>query len=53
MAVSLTAVYIGMAELAYPDRGGAMDDLLWGIGVTLWGLLVALVCVPRRSVTTS
>lgn len=48
VAVSLTAVYIGMAELAYPDRAGAMDSRLWGIGVTLWGLLVALVCAPRR-----
>lgn len=48
VAVSLSAVYIGMAELAYPDRDGAMGSLLWGIGVTLWGLLVALVTVPRR-----
>ncbi|WNB86476.1 hypothetical protein [Cellulomonas sp. ATA003] len=53
VAVSLTAVYIGMAELAYPDRAGAMDDRLWGIGVTLWGLLIALVCVPRRVDETS
>ena len=48
VAVSLSAVDIGMAELAYPDRAGAMGDLRWGIGVTLWGLLVALVAVPRR-----
>lgn len=48
VAVSLSAVYIGMAELAYPDRAGAMDSLLWGVGVTLWGLLVALVAVPDR-----
>ena len=47
VAVSLSAVYIGMAELAYPDRAGAMGSLRWGIGVTLWGLLVALVAVPR------
>jgi hypothetical protein len=47
VAVSLSAVYIGMAELAYPDRAGAMGSLLWGIGVTLWGLLVALVATPR------
>jgi hypothetical protein len=47
VAVSLSAVYVGMAELAYPDRDGAMGSLLWGIGVTLWGLLVALVAVPR------
>ncbi|WP_324650735.1 hypothetical protein [Georgenia sp. H159] len=49
VAVSLSAVYIGMAELAYPDRAGAMGSLLWGIGVTLWGLLVALIVVPRRA----
>jgi hypothetical protein len=48
VAVSLSAVYIGMAELAYPDRAGAMGSLLWGVGVTLWGLLVALSAVPRR-----
>lgn len=49
VAVSLTAVVIGMAELAYPDRAGAMDDQRWGIGVTLWGLLIALACVPRHA----
>ena len=48
VAVSLSAVYIGMAELAYPDRGGAMGSTLWGVGVTLWGLLIALVALPRR-----
>jgi hypothetical protein len=48
-AVSLSAVYIGMAELAYPDRAGAMGSLVWGVGVTLWGLVVALVAVPRRA----
>ncbi|MFP5416003.1 MAG: hypothetical protein ACLGHZ_03870 [Actinomycetes bacterium] len=46
VAVSLSAVYIGMAELAFPDRAGAMGSLAWGTGVTLWGLLVALVAVP-------
>lgn len=46
-AVSLSAVYIGMAELAYPDREGAMGSVVWGTGVTLWGLLVALLAVPR------
>lgn len=52
VAVSLSAVYIGMAELAYPDREGAMQSLTWGIGVTLWGLLVALVTGPRRTSAT-
>ena len=52
-AVSLSAVYIGMAELAYPDRAGAMGDLPWGVGVTLWGLLVALVVVPRHGAPAS
>jgi len=53
VAVTLTAVYIGMAEIAYPDRAGAMDSLLWGVGVTLWGALVALVAVPRPSRATA
>jgi hypothetical protein len=48
IAVSLSAVYVGMAELAHPDRAGAMASAPWGVGVTLWGLLVALVAVPRR-----
>lgn len=52
VAVSLSAVYIGMAELAYPDRDGAMESLTWGIGVTLWGLLVALVTGPRHASAT-
>lgn len=26
-----------------------MGSLPWGVGVTLWGLLVALVAVPRRT----
>jgi hypothetical protein len=30
VAISLSAVYIGMAELAYPDRAGAMGNLVWG-----------------------
>lgn len=47
VAVSLSAVYIGMAELAYPDREGAMGSVVWGTGVTLWGLLAALLAVPR------
>ncbi len=46
VAVSLSGVDVGMAELAYPDRSGAMGSLLWGVGVTLWGLLVALTAVP-------
>lgn len=49
VAVSLSAVYIGMAELAYPDRDGATGSIVWGVGVTLWGLLVALVAVPDVS----
>ncbi|SOC56573.1 hypothetical protein [Ornithinimicrobium cerasi] len=47
VAIAPSAVYIGMAELAHPDRAGAMGSLPWGVGVTLWGLLVALVVVPR------
>ena len=51
VAVSLSAVYIGMAELAYPDRAGAMGSVVWGTGVTLWGLIVALVAVPLAGAT--
>jgi hypothetical protein len=47
VSVSLSAVYVGMAELAYPDRAGAMGSDPWGVGATLWGLLVALVAAPR------
>ena len=52
VAISLAAVYIGMAELAFPDRAGAMQDLRWGIGVTLWGVAVALVAAPTRTGAT-
>lgn len=48
----LSAAFIGMGQLAYPDRAGAMDGDLWGIGVILWAVLLALVpahpASPRR-----
>jgi hypothetical protein len=52
VAVSSSAVCIGMAELAYPDGDGTMGSILWGVCGTLWGLLVALVTVPRRGPAT-
>jgi hypothetical protein len=40
----LSAAFIGMGQLAYPDRLGAMPEGdLWGIGVILWAVLLALV----------
>jgi hypothetical protein len=38
----LSAAFIGMAQLAFPDRDGAMESELWGIGVVLWAVLLAL-----------
>lgn len=43
VACCLSAAFVGMAQLAYPDRAGAMDGDLWGIGVVLWAVLFALV----------
>ncbi len=46
----LSAAFIGMAQLAYPDRAGAMEGGdLWGIGVILWAVLLALAPSPDRS----
>jgi hypothetical protein len=39
----LSAAFIGMGQLAYPDRAGAMPGDLWGIGVILWAVLLALI----------
>lgn len=47
VAASLSAVYIGTAMLAYPDRDGAMDGPLWGTAMVLWGTLLALP-LPRQ-----
>ena len=45
----LSAAFIGMAQLAFPDRAGAMEGDLWGIGVILWAVLLALAPAPDRS----
>ena len=42
LTVSLSATLIGAADLAYPDRNGAMDAPLWGVAVVIWGTAVAL-----------
>lgn len=47
LTVSLSATLIGAADLAYPDRAGAMDDPLWGISVVMWGVFIALP-LPSR-----
>lgn len=35
LSASLSAVYIGVAMLAYPDREGAMDNPMWGVAMVL------------------
>ena len=42
LSVSISAAYIGVAMLAFPDRSGAMPGYLWGVSMVLWGTLVAL-----------
>jgi hypothetical protein len=46
ITISLAAVFVGMGNLAYPDRAGATQGLQWAVAVTVWGLLVALI--PAR-----
>ncbi|MCU1511944.1 MAG: hypothetical protein JWO34_1784, partial [Arthrobacter sp.] len=36
LTVSLSATLISAADLAYPDRAGAMDFRLWGMATVLW-----------------
>jgi hypothetical protein len=43
VSISLSAVYIGVAMLAYPDRAGAMDSPMWGVAMVLWGTVLALL----------
>lgn len=49
VAISLSAVYIGVAMLAYPDRAGAMDGPMWGVAMVFWGTMMALL--PARPST--
>lgn len=42
LTVSLSATLIGAADLAYPDRAGAMDNPGWGIAMVIWGTATAL-----------
>lgn len=46
VSISMSAVFIGMAGLAYPDRDGATQGLPWAVAVTVWGLLVAMTPTP-------
>ncbi|MEV7572252.1 hypothetical protein AB0P28_04030 [Pseudarthrobacter sp. NPDC089323] len=48
ISTSLSAVYIGAAMLAYPDRAGAMESPMWGVAMVLWGTVVALLPDARR-----
>lgn len=41
--VSISAALIGVAQLGYPGRDGALMTTLWGVGVVVWAVLVALV----------
>lgn len=43
VSISLSAVYIGVAMLAYPDRAGAMEGPMWGVAMVLWGTVLALL----------
>jgi hypothetical protein len=43
ISISLSAVFIGMGNLAFPDRAGATQGLQWAVAVTLWGLLLTLI----------
>ena len=42
VSVSLSAAYVGVAMLAFPDRAGGMPHYLWGVAMVLWGMLLAL-----------
>jgi hypothetical protein len=48
ISISLSAVFIGMGNLAFPDRAGATEGLQWAVAVTLWGLLLALIPADPR-----
>lgn len=43
ITVSLSAVFVGMANLAFPDRLGATQGLPWAVAVTVWGVVLALL----------
>ena len=34
ISISLSAVFIGMGSLAFPDRSGATESLRWAVAVT-------------------
>jgi hypothetical protein len=43
ISLSLSAVFIGMANLGFPDRAGATQGLQWAVAITVWGVVLALV----------
>jgi hypothetical protein len=51
VSISLSAVYIGVAMLAYPDRAGAMESPMWGVAMVLWGTVLALL--PANGTTAT
>jgi hypothetical protein len=53
LSASLSAVYIGVAMLAYPDREGAMDNPMWGVAMVLWGTGLALLPVGQGTLQRS
>jgi len=46
-AFAATAGFVAYATLVFPDRGGAMPHLLWGVAIAVWGGLVAVVPQSR------
>jgi hypothetical protein len=46
ITLSLSAVFVGMANIGFPDRVGATQGLQWAVAITVWGVLVALI--PAR-----
>jgi hypothetical protein len=53
VSISLSAVYIGVAMLAYPDRAGAMEGPMWGVAMVLWGTALALLPANATKATPS
>jgi hypothetical protein len=49
ITLSLSAVFVGMANLGFPDRAGATQGLQWAVAVTVWGVLVALTPAASTS----
>jgi hypothetical protein len=51
VSISLSAAFIGVAMLAYPDRAGAMEGSMWGVAMVLWATVLALL--PANGTTAT